>query len=536
MHDTEAYTLVTAASQHQTFDDYVDVKSGKDYDLNVYLQAALRRQYPELALTVTRSSNVNLLAFAFAGHATATLDIVDESVLRTRYFTGSSSLGETRTFAKYLYRWADEFFIVYVVQMYYTQMQYIFKEPSEGETVMSSNGKTDELIRTVGEWQIPPPPGDKWVYVYDGYWFRSKALYEQVKNASWDDVILNERMKKRITGLMHKFFDSRDIYKNLGVPWKRGVIFHGPAGNGKTISIKALMNSLFRSDGLSVPSLYVKSATSTYSIRRVFQQARYMSPCLLIFEDIDTVVTNSTRSYFFNEVDGLENNDGIFMVASTNHLDKVDKGLSSRPSRFDRKYLFPLPSEEERTLYCQYWRRRLKERKVDIEFPMKICPAAALITDGFSFAYLQEAFVATLLAIAGRRAEIFDEDEEEDEIEGGGKDGDRDLDDYELWREMKRTIKALRDDMDNKAEKSGAVDDTFAKALAKERDAQAPAAGSGSEYKSPLADQSQRPLQPADSWYGQKIKAFHVQGRALRVDYQGAPIICEGNASVYSSE
>lgn len=190
---------------------------------------------------------------------------------------------------------------------------------------MSSNGKTDELIRTIGKWQIPPPPGDKWVYVYDGYWFRSKALYEQVKDASWDDVILNEKMKKQITGLMHKFFDSRDIYKNLGVPWKRGVIFHGrltrisnhrshglstvfddhigPAGNGKTISIKALMNSLFRSDGLSIPSLYVKSATSTYSIRNVFQQARYMSPCLLIFEDIDTVVTNSTRSYFFNEVD-----------------------------------------------------------------------------------------------------------------------------------------------------------------------------------------------------------------------------------------
>lgn len=77
----------------------------------------------------------------------------------------------------------------------------------------------------------------------------------------------------------------------------------GPAGNGKTISIKALMNSLFRSDGLSIPSLYVKSATSTYSIRSIFQQARYMSPCLLIFEDIDTVVTNATRSYFFNEVD-----------------------------------------------------------------------------------------------------------------------------------------------------------------------------------------------------------------------------------------
>ena len=106
-------------------------------------------------------------------------------------------------------------------------MQYILKDPSEGETVMSRNGKTDELITTVGKWQIPPPLGDKWVYVYDGYWVRSKALYEQVKDASWNDVILNEGMKKQITELMHKFFDSRDIYKNLGVPWKRGVIFHG---------------------------------------------------------------------------------------------------------------------------------------------------------------------------------------------------------------------------------------------------------------------------------------------------------------------
>ena len=106
-------------------------------------------------------------------------------------------------------------------------MQYVLKEPSEGETVMSGNGKTDELIKEIGKWQIPPPPGDKWVYVYDGWWFRSRALYDQVKNASWDDVILDEGMKKQITSLMHKFFDSREIYKNLGVPWKRGVIFHG---------------------------------------------------------------------------------------------------------------------------------------------------------------------------------------------------------------------------------------------------------------------------------------------------------------------
>jgi AAA+ superfamily predicted ATPase len=47
--------------------------------------------------------------------------------------------------------------------------------------------------------------------------------------------------------------------------------------------------------------------------------ARSMTPCMLVLEDIDTIVTNSTRSYFFNEVDGLENNDGILMIATTNH-------------------------------------------------------------------------------------------------------------------------------------------------------------------------------------------------------------------------
>ena len=54
---SEAYTIVTTSSHHQSLDDYVDVKSGKAYDLNVYLQAALRRQYPELALTSTVDRN-----------------------------------------------------------------------------------------------------------------------------------------------------------------------------------------------------------------------------------------------------------------------------------------------------------------------------------------------------------------------------------------------------------------------------------------------------------------------------------------------
>jgi SpoVK/Ycf46/Vps4 family AAA+-type ATPase len=121
-------------------------------------------------------------------------------------------------------------------------------------------------------------------------------------------------------------------------------------GNGKTISLKALMHTL-QERKKPVVTLYVKSAAYAYHIRQVFQMARAMTPCMLVLEDIDTIVTHSTRSYFFNEVDGLENNDGILMIATTNHLDELDPGLSKRPSRFDRKYLFPLPDKGERSQY-----------------------------------------------------------------------------------------------------------------------------------------------------------------------------------------
>ena len=212
--------------------------------------------------------------------------------------------------------------------------------------------------------------------------------------------------------------------------------------------------------------LYVKSAPSTSHIRQVLTFARIFAPCLLVLEDIDTIVTPSTRSYFFNEVDGLERNDGIMMIASTNHrkpsnilsyyfppellsdknlVDQLDPGLSKRPSRFDRKYLFPNPSQSERALYCQYWRTKLRG-KATVPFPKKLCPAMALIMDNFSFAYMKEAFVATLLAMANNRTDKGVVPGSADSNDGGGDDDD-DLDDYELWREMKKQVALLREDM-----------------------------------------------------------------------------------------
>ena len=69
----------------------------------------------------------------------------------------------------------------------------------------------------------------------------------------------------------------------------------------------------------------------------VFNHARTMSPCVLILEDLDSLITDRNRSFFLNQLDGLEGNDGLLLIGTTNHIERLDPGLSNRPSRFDRK-------------------------------------------------------------------------------------------------------------------------------------------------------------------------------------------------------
>lgn len=234
-----------------------------------------------------------------------------------------------------------------------------------------------------------------------------------------------------------------------------------------------MMHTLSLHSPSPIPTLYVRSLSSyggpEYSIQSIFRQARTQAPCLLVFEDLDSLVTDNVRSYFLNEVDGLESNDGILMVGSTNHLERLDPGIRKRPSRFDRKFFFGLPGMEERILYCEFWRRKLgaddndkkKQKSEDgdpeVEFPKQLCKAIAGITAGFSFAYIQEAFVASLLAIAASEEEGADGRVEGQQvntsISWAGRyctgDPDGDLDQFILWREMKVQVQILREELDD---------------------------------------------------------------------------------------
>lgn len=469
---TSASAVASTSHRDGVYEKFYSNSTAPRINSDVVLVDAIRKQYPSLHLTIVPSYECNFLQYAAAGHASASpIDADNSSIsnLKHREYMaparrmdgGTGYLYDSVQFGKWMYKWEGKEYILYTITgsdgPYKAAMSYILgPAPTEN----------DELMLAACRWQNSIHNS---VLVFDsGYWQYSTELWRSIQKASWEDVILDADMKKSIIGEVSKFFNSRDRYKKLRVPWKRGVIFHGPPGNGKTISIKAMMHSLYDRED-PVPTLYVRSLASyggpEYAIHLIFSKARQMAPCFLVFEDLDSIVSDAVRSYFLNEVDGLQNNDGIMMVGSTNHLERLDPGISKRPSRFDRKYLFPDPNVEERVKYCEFWRRKLDGNE-DVEFPEIMCKAIAAITKGFSFAYIQEAFVAALLAIANgdTGGEEVDGEEplgKEDEykrcackksdIEILVRDlvGDeQDLERFVLWREIKKVVKTLREELE----------------------------------------------------------------------------------------
>ena len=101
-----------------------------------------------------------------------------------------------------------------------------------------------------------------------------------------------------------------------------------------------MMNTLY-GRATPVPTLYVKSFHSYKgdegAMADVFSKARQVSPCVLVLEDLDSLINPQNRSFFLNQIDGLENNDGLLVIGTTNHLEQIDPALRDRPSRFDRK-------------------------------------------------------------------------------------------------------------------------------------------------------------------------------------------------------
>ncbi|KAG8528125.1 uncharacterized protein KY384_007041 [Bacidia gigantensis] len=455
-------------SSHRAWNDWQSHVVEPHKDTCFAILTSLRQSYPGHVVTVA-PDKTGLTKFAEAGHAKAVLDEEDERFYFWRTYVpadrrssvDSGKLSDEVKFGKSAYHWDGHDFIVYYADFI---VDYVFERRQQYYFILYDRSKTsgeirpkavDDLIATSTKWN-EDLHDEIWMYDRES-WTKEKKLFRSVQQAKWDDVVLDPSMKKDLIDDVEGFFNNEAEYREFSVPFKRGVILHGPPGNGKSLCIKALMNSLLTRPE-PIPTLYVKSFQGCheewYNIREVFEKARNTTPCLLIFEDLDSMVTEKVRSFFLNEVDGLEDNDGLMIIGSTNYLEKLDPSITKRPSRFDRKFHFSLPGRSERVLYAEYWRGKLAKNQ-NIEFPEGLAEAIASITDGFSFAYMKEVFITSLLSIVGARRMGAEEPEGLDEVNGdvdgkvnGHVEGaSNDYQDVLLWRTVRKQVNILRREM-----------------------------------------------------------------------------------------
>ena len=209
-------------------------------------------------------------------------------------------------------------------------------------------------------------------------------------NVSWDEVILPPGMLEEIRTNVDGFFKSRERYQHLGIPYRRGFLFTGSPGCGKTLTLKAMASTL----EATIITMHARAKVEEGDVEYAFYLASKNVPAVLLFEDLDKLVQSEhiSLSYFLNILDGLKVMDGVLVIATSNDPGKLDPALLHRPSRFDRVWRFSLPKYEQRLA--------LLERKGTHYFSKAALEEAAQNANGFSMAYVQEIIVNALLECA----------------------------------------------------------------------------------------------------------------------------------------
>lgn len=342
--------------------------------------------YPKKVLLEGDDSTFNLEGYAKANLCQIQYDSTTHSQILTGWDGMNNHLYKYTENAKFEVQWQNEKLDVILMswQAGFCKTRYYW-------ILADSKDLAERFFSTVCYWNSEIR-GEVLVFE-NGYWAKNTELFQSIQSATFDNLILHDNLKEDIKNDLIKFFASQEIYTNYGIPWKRGILFIGSPGNGKTHTVKALINQMQQ------PCLYVKSFKSQYdteseNIRKVFEKARQSAPCILVLEDLDSLLTDENRSFFLNELDGFAANQGIVTIASTNHPERLDPAIRDRPSRFDRKYHFELPHNAIRQAYITMWNNQLK---TEMSLPPEAIIQIAAKTDGFSFAYLKELFLSSMI-------------------------------------------------------------------------------------------------------------------------------------------
>jgi transitional endoplasmic reticulum ATPase len=226
-----------------------------------------------------------------------------------------------------------------------------------------------------------------------------REVYLEPPDVNWEDIGGLEEVKRQLQEAVEWPMRYPNLYKELGHMIPKGILLHGPSGTGKTMLAKAVATGS-EANFISVkgPELMSKwVGESEKGIREIFRKARQASPCVIFFDEIDSIApmrgggaagmgeggawvntgTERMISQLLTELDGIQDLHGVIVLAATNRVDMIDTALI-RPGRFDKIVFVPKPDMNTRQKILEIC---AKGKPIDKHVDMR---AIAEITEGFS--------------------------------------------------------------------------------------------------------------------------------------------------------
>ncbi|KAF8821635.1 putative transitional endoplasmic reticulum ATPase [Cardiosporidium cionae] len=251
----------------------------------------------------------------------------------------------------------------------------------------------------------------------------------EIPNVKWDDIGGLDDVKRNLQEMILYPIDHPDKYEKFGMSPSRGVLFYGPPGCGKTLLAKAVATEC-SANFISIKGpelLTMWFGESEANVREVFDKARAAAPCVLFFDELDSIGTQRGSSagdsgagdrvmnQLLTEIDGVGPKKNLFFIGATNRPELLDEALL-RPGRLDQLIYIPLPDLFARISILE---ALLRKSPVAPNVPI---PFLAQKTAGFSGADLAEmgqraakaairdaVAAEELLRVDGEQMEIEDE-------------------------------------------------------------------------------------------------------------------------------
>ena len=208
-----------------------------------------------------------------------------------------------------------------------------------------------------------------------------REILVETPNIGWNDIGGLEKIKQDLKEAVEWPIKYTESFERLGIKPPKGILLYGSPGTGKTLLAKAVAKeseaNFIQVKGPSLLSMWV--GKSEEGVRKVFERARQVAPCIIFFDEIDalagkrgqesgTKVTERVLNQMLAEMDGIEDMKGVIVVAATNRPDLLDSALL-RPGRFDRILLVDIPDKESRKKILEIHTKNIpldKSVKMDI--------------------------------------------------------------------------------------------------------------------------------------------------------------------------